>query len=106
AVASKGIDKAVVGAVLDDWRTAPVNEKIRATLGFLERLTLEPASVGADDIVPLRRAGVSDRAIEDAIRVCAMFNVVDRLADALGFELLSERSNARAGSFLLRLGYH
>ncbi len=83
-----------------------MSAKIRATLGFLERLTLEPESVGPDDVTPLRRAGVSDQAIEDAIRVCAMFNVVDRLADALGFELLSERVNGRAGSFLLRFGYH
>lgn len=64
-----------------------MSERVRATLGFLERLTLEPATVGADDVALLRRAGVSDRAIEDAIH---------RLADALGFELLSERMQASA----------
>ena len=31
-------------AVERDWRTAPVDERLRATLGFLEKLTLRPAS--------------------------------------------------------------
>jgi hypothetical protein len=31
--------------VLDDWRTAAINEKLRAMLGFLEKLTLSPNSV-------------------------------------------------------------
>ena len=35
----------------------------------------------------MRAAGVSDEALEDAIHVCALFNVIDRVADALGFDL-------------------
>ncbi len=30
---------------------------------------------------------MSDEALEDAIDVCALFNVIDRIADALGFDL-------------------
>lgn len=88
-------------AVLADWRTAPIDEKLRAMLGFLEKLTLSPGDVGTGDIVPLRTASVSDAAIEDAIYVCAYFNMIDRIADTLGFEVLSDETfAARAGRFL------
>src|SRR5712672_3004696 len=65
----------MVEAVLADWRTAPIEPKLRAMLGFLEKLTLEPAEVGPADVVPLRAAGLSDAAIEDAIHACVLFNV-------------------------------
>lgn len=94
-----------MNAVLEDWQTAPVSGKLRATLGFLEKLTLRPAEVGPEDVSPMLAAGVGEQAIVDAIRVCAAFNVIDRIADALGFEVLSEESNARAGGFLMRFGY-
>ena len=54
-------------------------------LGFLEKLTLSPDQLGAADLEPLRAAGLSDEAIEDAIHVCAQFNIYTRLADSLQF---------------------
>jgi alkylhydroperoxidase family enzyme len=90
---------------LEDWRTAAIDEKLRATLEFLEKLTLAPGEIGQDDIAPMRIAGVSDQAIEDAIYVCTYFNIIDRIADSLDFEVLSaETFGQRAGNFL-RAGY-
>ena len=77
----------MVMKVLDDWRSAPIDERLRATLGFLEKLTLYPVDVGKADVEPLRSAGVSDEAIEDALFVGALFNIVDRIADALDFDV-------------------
>jgi alkylhydroperoxidase family enzyme len=91
--------------VLNDWRTAPINEKLRATLGFLEKLTLSPGDVGPGDIVPLRDAGVSDGAIEDAIYACTYFNMIDRIADSLGFEVLSDEAFAARAERFLEQGY-
>ena len=91
--------------MLDDWRTAAIDDKLRATLGFMEKLTMTPGEIGASDMVPLREAGVSDQAIEDAIQVCAVFNIVDRVADALGFEVPSPESFSRMGQMLLKRGY-
>jgi len=91
--------------VLADWRTAPVNPKVRATLDFLEKLTLAPAAVDPTDLKPLRAAGVSDEGIEDAIHVCVLFNLYDRLADSLGFYLPGPDGYAASGRSLLRRGY-
>lgn len=81
--------------MLEDWLTAPVSEKLRVTLGFLEKLTMAPGDVGPADVEPLRASGLSDEAIEDAILVCALFNVIDRVADALDFEVPETQATAR-----------
>ena len=91
-------------AVVDDWRTAPVSEKVRSVLGFLEKLTLMPETVGPADIEPMRQAGVTDQEIEDAIAICFLFNVITRLADAFAFELVPERVNL-SGKMLYQRGY-
>ena len=98
-------DEKLVAAVLADWRTAPLEPKLRATLGFLEKLTLAPADVGPADLAPLRAAGVSDAGIEDAIQACVMFNIYDRLADSLGFDLPGPDGYAASGRSLLKRGY-
>jgi uncharacterized peroxidase-related enzyme len=94
-----------VEAVLADWRTAPIDPKLRATLGFLEKLTLSPADIRPADLAPLRAAGVSDEGIEDAIQVCALFNIYDRMADSLSFHLPGPDGYAASGRSLMQRGY-
>ncbi len=98
-------DAALVKAVLDDWRTAAVDGKVRATLALLEKLTLAPNEVGPADIAPLRAAGIRDRAIADAVHVCALFNVINRIADALGFVVLSPGRFRLGAQLVLKHGY-
>ena len=97
-------------AVRRDWRTAPVSPRIAATLGFLEKLTLEPEQVTRADAHAVRAAGVSDEALVDAIHISALFSMIVRLADALGweiptFESFFERADAMlAGGYALESG--
>ena len=92
-------------AVVDDWRTAPLDRKLRAALGFLEKLTLRPNEVRPADVEPLRAAGVSDAAIENAINVCVLFNIYDRLADALGWYIPDQAGYAASAHNLMKRGY-
>ena len=57
-----------------------------ALLDFAERLTLDPAGCGRDDIAALRAAGWDDTAVHDAAQVIAYFNYVNRIAEGLGGE--------------------
>lgn len=91
--------------MLADWRTAPLEPKLRATLGFLEKLTLAPADVSPADLAPVRAAGVSDAGIEEAIQVCVLFNIYDRLADSLGFDMPGADGFAASGRSLMKRGY-
>lgn len=94
-----------MSAVLEDWRNAPVDPRLRAMLEFLERLTLDPHSLTAEHAAALRQAGVSTAAAEDAIHVCVLFNVYDRLADALEFDIPDDRGFAQGAQGLLKRGY-
>lgn len=85
AVASKAFGGESVKAALDNWRTAPFPQRVRETLEFLQKLTLAPAEVNREDILRLRACGIHDTAIRDAIHVCTVFSIADRVADALGF---------------------
>jgi alkylhydroperoxidase family enzyme len=91
--------------VQHDWRTAPVSAQLRATLGFLEKLTLHPAEVTRDDANAVRAAGVSDEALVDAIHVCALFSMIVRLADSLGWDVPSFESFADRADGMLASGY-
>jgi alkylhydroperoxidase family enzyme len=100
-----GIDPKLLEAVLTDYRSAPIDEKLRGTLAFLEKLTLTPESTTPEDLAPARAAGVSDEALEEAVRVCFLFGVIDRIADALDFQLLGPAGLKWVGRILLRVGY-
>ena len=91
--------------ILDDFRTAPIDEKLRAMLGLLETFTLRPDQLEASDVRVVLDAGVTRDAIRDAYYVAFLFNVYDRLADTLGWELPEDGYYATAGRFLLKKGY-
>ena len=74
-------------AVQRDWRTAPVDDRLRATLGFIEKLTLRPDELTPADADAVVATGVTREALTDAIHVAALFNMIDRLADSLGWDV-------------------
>jgi alkylhydroperoxidase family enzyme len=74
-------------------------------LQLLEKFTLAPDALTADDVRPVLASGVSSEAIVDAYYVAFLFNTYDRLADTLGWELPDERYYPKAGKFLLKRGY-
>lgn len=92
-------------AVEADWRTAPIDEKLRAMLGFLEKLTLRPEELTREDADAVRVAGVSDEAMVDAIHVAALFNMIVRLADSLDWDVPSFDSFLARADAMLANGY-
>jgi alkylhydroperoxidase family enzyme len=87
--------------VVDDWRSAPLRPELKATLVFLEKLTLRPDELTAADADEARAAGVSDQALRDAATVCALFSMIVRLADSLGWDVPPwEATRARAPAML------
>jgi alkylhydroperoxidase family enzyme len=91
--------------VLDDYRTAPIDEKLRAMLGLLETFTLHPEQMSPSRVRAVLETGVTREAIRDAFYVAFLFNTYDRLADTLGWELPEQRYYEKAGQFLLKKGY-
>lgn len=93
----------LVKAVFEDPRSAPIDERLRAMLVFLEKMTLTPEALSADDGALLQRAGISRAAAEDAILIGYSFNLIDRLADTFSFQVMSPQALATiVPGFLLR----
>lgn len=105
AIAVKGMDDEVVAAVLADYRTAPISEKFRAALAFVERMTVSPDELSAADARAAMAAGVSVEELHDAAAVAAVFNIITRNANALDFEIPTPDEFAKAAGMLLRRGY-
>ena len=49
-------------------------------------MTRHPAAARKQDVETLRKHGLSDRDILDAVEVIAYFNYINRVADALGID--------------------
>ena len=105
AISVRGMDPAVADAVLADYRTAPIDERLRATLAFLERMTKDPDGLSAADARAALDAGVTPAQQEDAAAVAAVFAVITRNANALDFEIPTSDEFDRAAGMLLRRGY-
>lgn len=80
---------------------------MRATLGLLKKMTLEPETLGPDDVRPVLALGVSRQAVRDAMHVAFLFNVYDRLADTMGWDVPAEGSGfwQTSAKMLLSRGY-
>jgi uncharacterized peroxidase-related enzyme len=97
-------DSPKVQAVLTDVESAPIGDGLRATLRMLAKLTREGV-VSAEDVRNVLAAGVSREQVEDALAVCAAFNITNRLADAFDFELLASEDVEAGAKYLLKRGY-
>ena len=92
-----------------DWQKPRLfDERLRATLGFLETLTLRPSELSqaaaAADL--LLSTGVSEEALVDAgSTFAALFNMIDRLADSLGWHVPSDEAFSARAPAMLESGY-
>jgi alkylhydroperoxidase family enzyme len=96
-----------VQRVLDDYTTAPIDDKLRATLGLLKKMTRDHGNLGPEDVRAVLRMGVSKQAIQDAFEVAFLFNIYDKLADSMGWDVpaISGGYYQEVAKRLLRHGY-
>jgi len=74
---------------------------LHAALAFIEVLTLRPDELSTADAEVAYAAGVSREALRDAATICSLFNMITRLADALGWDVPEwEQTLARAPAML------
>lgn len=93
--------------VLDDYSSAPIPEGLRATLGFLSKMTLDHESLTPDDARAVLATGVTREALAEAMHVAYLFNIYDRLADTMGWDVPALKSGYYEGAAkrLLARGY-
>jgi uncharacterized peroxidase-related enzyme len=105
AIAVLGMDDAVATACLADYRSAPISEQLRATLTFLETMTTRPEELTAAHAREAMAAGVTRQQLTDAVAVAAVFNIITRYANALGFAIPTDAEYAKSATMMLKRGY-
>lgn len=102
-VAKSVYDEKLIKAIVEDVDNAPIEAKLKETLKFIKKLTVSPNTLTKEDYIPMREAGLSNEAIREAIHVCGVFSVINRLADAFDFPMSSRPE--KVGKFLFKNGY-
>jgi uncharacterized peroxidase-related enzyme len=105
AIAARVLGRPVVDAALQDVQLAELPARLQATLAFLEVLTRAPDTLTAGDARTVLGEGIPPQALEDAIAVAALFNVISRCADALDYDVPGDADFDRAAKRLLARGY-
>ena len=72
---------------------------------MLEAMTLHPHDLRTDQVARLLETGVSQAGVIDALYVGFLFNLIDRVADSLGFEVVSAERVDKGADRLLSHGY-
>jgi uncharacterized peroxidase-related enzyme len=78
------LDNALIGALREDYKQAPITEQERVMIDYVIKLTKDATKVSPSDHEQLRGVGFDDRAILQITLIAAWFNYINRVADALG----------------------
>lgn len=78
------MDEALVRALQDDYRSAPISEQDRVMLDYVVQVTRDATRISPQDHQKLRVAGFDDRGILQITLITSWFNYINRVADALG----------------------
>ena len=79
-----GIDVSDIEAMMEDMAAAPVDEKLKPLLAYAGKLTRTPAQMTEADAEAVYDAGWSEAALFDAIQVCGLFNLMNRMLEGTG----------------------
>ena len=78
------LDEALVEAIRQDYRTAPILERDRVMLDYVAQLTRDATGITPASHERLRGVGFDDRGILQITLIASWFNYINRVADALG----------------------
>lgn len=79
-----GINEGTVDALLTDLESAPVDAKFKPLLRYVRKLNHEPSRMVSADSKAVFDAGWNEIALVEAVRVCALFNLFNRLVLGAG----------------------
>ena len=97
-----GVEAGVFEKIMDDPASAGVDSKLIPILAYVKKLTLSPSRMTVLDAEAVYAAGWSERALFDAVVVCALFNFMNRLVDGTGMVA----NDMVRQEFLERMGRH
>ena len=79
-----GVPDGVVEALLDDIDTAPVADRLKPLFAYIAKLNTLPSRMVPGDAQAVLDAGLSEAALFEAIEVCGVFNLMNRMIEGAG----------------------
>jgi uncharacterized peroxidase-related enzyme len=79
-----GIDAALIDALIADVDTAPIDANLRPLLAYVAKLNTLPSKLVQRDAQAVYDAGWSEAALYEAVQVCALFNMMNRIIEGTG----------------------
>ncbi len=101
AVAERfGIEHGLLAALLEDVDTAPVRDALKPVFAYVRKLTRTPSRMVQADADAVLAAGWQPRTLFDAVSVCALFNLMNRIVEGVGVHAPDESYYAAAAERL------
>lgn len=88
AAKAYGIDDRIFSELMADPQTASIEPRLKPILAYVRKLTLSLASISPSDAQAVYDAGWDEQALFDAVSVCALFNMMNRIV--LGAGILND----------------
>lgn len=79
-----GIDDALIDALMEDVQNSPVEDRLKPILTYVAKLSRLPAQLTSKDAEAVYAAGWDERALYDAVQICALFNFMNRIIEGTG----------------------
>ncbi len=92
-----GLPAARLEAALEDPDAAGLSEKLAATLKYVRLFNALPHKGKQADMAAVLAAGVSEKAIYEALMIAATFNMMNRVAEGTGVTFDLRRDPTRHG---------
>ncbi len=78
-----GIEPDLIDALVSDFDTAPVSERLKATLAYVRKV-VHRDSVLPEDIRKMEAAGLNESGMQDALMIASLYSLMNRLVDGAG----------------------
>lgn len=81
-----GIDSALFEGLMEDVATSAVDERLKPVLAYVGKLTRTPSMMTEADAQAVYAAGWDEQALFDAVSVCGLFNLMNRIVEGSGIK--------------------
>ncbi len=79
-----GVDEGLVDQLLENIESAAVAQKLKPLLRYVKKLNDTPSKLVSADSAAVYDAGWGEKGLYEAVQVCALFNMMNRLIEGTG----------------------
>ncbi|WP_373486712.1 carboxymuconolactone decarboxylase family protein [Blastomonas sp.] len=100
-----GIASDLFESLMIDIESSAVEEKLKPILAYVGKLTRTPALITEADALAVYAAGWDEQALFDAVSVCGLFNLMNRIVEGSGIKANPlDADSAEMDARLARMG--